>query len=44
MDKVDTFDRLVIKIGVRLIKISPDVGTRLSLEFQLLFRLQDLRS
>ena len=31
MDKVDTFDLLVLKIGFSLIEISPDVGTQLSL-------------
>ena len=31
MDKVDTFDRLVLSIRVRLIEIGPDVGTQLSL-------------
>ena len=44
MDKVDTSDRLVIRIRVSLIEISPDVGTQLRLDFQLLFRLHDLRS
>ena len=44
MEEVDTFDRIVIPIGIRFIDIGPDVGTQLSLEFQILFRLQDMRS
>ena len=44
MDEVDTLDRIVLPIGVSLIEISPDVGTRLRLEFQLLFHFNDLRS
>ena len=43
MDKVDTFDRLVLPIKVILIDISPDVGTWLILGLQILFRLHDLR-
>ena len=27
MDKVDTFDQIVLTIGVSLIEIGPDVGT-----------------
>ena len=27
MDKVDTFDRIVLPIGVSLIQIGPDFGT-----------------
>ena len=43
MNKFDTFERLVIPIGVILIDIGPDVGNWLSLEFQILFHLHDLR-
>ena len=43
MDKADTFDRLVPPIRVSLINIGLDVGTQLSLEFQLLFHLHDMR-
>ena len=43
MDKVDNFERLVLSIKVSLIDIGPDVGNQLSLEFQLLFHLHDLR-
>ena len=44
MGKVDTFDRLVIPIGVSFIEIGTNVGTQLRLEFQLLLCLQDFRS
>ena len=44
IDKVDTFDQLVLPIGVSLIEIGPDSGTRLRLEFQILFRLHYMRS
>ena len=43
MDKVDTFDCLVLPIGVSLIEIGPDVVTRLRLEFQLLFLIHGTR-
>ena len=43
VDEVDNFDRLQLKIGVRLIEIGPYVGTRLIFGFQLLFRLHNLR-
>ena len=42
MDKVDTFNQLVLTIGVSLIDIGPNVGTQLSLEFKLLFRLHNM--
>ena len=44
MDKIDTFYRLVLLIGVNLIEIGPDIGTWIRLKFQLLFRLHNLRS
>ena len=44
MDEIDTFDQLVLPIGVSLIEIVPDVVTRLSLDLQILFRLHDRRS
>ena len=44
MNEVDTFGRLVLKIGVCLIDIGTDVGTRISLELQRLLRLHNLRS
>ena len=44
MNEVETFGRLALKIGVSLIEIGPDVGTRINLELQLLLRLHDLRS
>ena len=37
MYKDDDFDRILLQIGVILIDIGPNFGTRLSLEFQLLF-------
>ena len=43
MDEVDTFDRIVLPIGVSLIDIGPDAGNKISLELQLLFRLHNLR-
>ena len=43
MYKVDTFERLVLPIGVSLIDIGPDAGTLLILEFHILFRLQNHR-
>ena len=44
MDKVDNFERIVLKIGVSLLEIGPYVGTQLRLEFHILFRIHDLRS
>ena len=44
MEEVDTFGLIVLPIIIRLIEIGTDVGTQLSLEFQLLFCLQNLRS
>ena len=43
MDKVDNFERLVLPIRVSHIDIGPDVGNQLSLEFQLLFHLHNMR-
>ena len=44
MDKVDSFGRILLPIGVILIEIGPDVGTQLRLEFHIMIRLHDLRS
>ena len=44
MENFDTFDRIVLQIGVSLIDIGSDVGTRLSLDFQILLCLQNMRS
>ena len=44
MDKVDTFDQLVLPIEVSLIDIGPHVRTWLSLEFQILCCLHNLKS
>ena len=44
LDEVDTFDHLVLPTGVILIWIGTGVGTQTSLDFQLQFRLHDLRS
>ena len=44
LSSVDTFDHILLPIWVRLIDIGPDVGTQLSLEFQIMFHLHDLIS
>ena len=44
IEKVDNFSQLVLPIGVRIIEIDPDIGTQLSLEFQVLFNLHKMRS
>ena len=44
MDEVDNFDRILLPIEVSIIDIDPDVGTKLSLEFQILFHLHKMRS
>ena len=44
MEKVDIFDWIELPIRVNLIEINPEVGTQLSLEFQILFCLHYLRS
>ena len=44
MDKVDTFDRFVLPIGVSIIEIGPDVGILLILEFHIMFCLHNMRS
>ena len=43
MEESDTFDRIVLPIGVNLINIGPGAGTQLSLELKLLFRLHNIR-
>ena len=44
MDEVGTFNRLVLPTGVILIDINANVGTRLSLEFQIIFCIHDMMS
>ena len=43
MDEVDTFDHIVPPTRVIFIDISTDVGTQISLEFQIFLRFHDTR-
>ena len=42
-DEVDTFNWLVLTIGVSLIEIGTDVGTQLILELHIMFHLHNMR-
>ena len=44
IEEVNTFDRILLPIGVSFIEIGPDFGNQISFEFKLLFCLQNLIS